>query len=127
MQTELHTNHSLLNSTATVNILGRQYALKGDVEPEQMVRVSKYVDQRLHKLRSSIPGIDVTGLLLLTALNLADELFQARQEQIEIPIDKEDLSQMSQKAERLIQMLEKGIIGEESFPLIISIINRERL
>ena len=100
------------NSKITVSLLGKQYTLKGDIEPEQILRISKYVDQRFFELKKRIPNVDVNGLLLLTALNLTDELLQARQEHE--MLDKKELSEMYEKAEQLIRMLEEGIIGEET-------------
>ena len=78
-----------------------------------MVRISKYVDCRFFELRKKIPNIDVTNLLLLTALNLTDELLRARQE--DEMVDKQELDEMHNKAEHLINILEKGIIGENEY------------
>ncbi len=106
----LETTDGKFDSKINVNLLGKEYALKGDVEPEQMLRISKYVDSRFFELRKKVPNLDVTKLLLLTALNLTDELLRARQE--DEMIDKQELDEMHNKAENLINMLENGMIGE---------------
>ena len=102
-----------LDSKVTVNLLGKEYTLKGDVDSEHMIKVSKYVDQRLRELQKQLPGLDFVKLSLLVALNLADELFQARQGESYVAID--DLNKMASKTEELICMLENGMIGEDTY------------
>ena len=104
---------SSFDSRVTVNLLGREYTLKGDVDSDYMIKISKYVDQRLRELQDKLPCVDLSKLCLLAALNLADELFQARQD--ESRVDIENLSEMASKAENLIQMLEDGIIGANTY------------
>ena len=107
------TSDQPFDSKITVNLLGKEYTLKGDVDSDYMVKVAKYVDQRLRELQKQLPGLDTTRLSLLVALNLADELFQARQD--ENHIDRDDLNKMASKTEDLIRMLESGIIGEDIY------------
>ncbi len=109
----LETINTEVDSRVTVTLLGKEYALKGDIEPEQMIRISKYVNNRFFELKKKTPDIDVTNLLLLTALNLTDELLRARQSD-EI-MNKRESDKMFKKTEKLIQMLENGLIGEEEF------------
>ena len=113
MMQRVFTSDQPFDSKVTVNLLGREYTLKGDVDSDYMVKVSKYVDQRLRELQKKLPGLDSNKLGLLVALNLADELFQARQDESYIDID--DLNKMASKAENLIQMLEEGIVGENTY------------
>ena len=101
------------DSKVTVNLLGKVYTLKGDVDSDHMVKVSKYVDQRLRELQEQLPGLDSGKLSLLVALNLADELFQARQDENHIDLD--NLNKMASKTEDLIRMLENGMIGEDTY------------
>ncbi len=64
----------------TVNILGNEYSLKGDSPPDQIRRAAEYVDDILHKLHKTNRHINLYKLLVLTSVNLADELLKLKDE-----------------------------------------------
>lgn len=101
-----------LATRAKVELMGRHYTLKGDVDPEYMVTLARYVDSKIAELKQLAQGQDPLRLALLVSLNLADELFQERHNHEGQPFDQEQLSRLEEKARGLITMLEKGIIGE---------------
>lgn len=94
--------------------MGRHYTLKGDVDPEYMRNVARYVDNKIQELRDLSLQTDVAKLSLLVALNLADELFQAREEyrSLSSTLSQEDPQAVKEKLEGMLAMLERGIIGE---------------
>ncbi len=99
-----------LVSKAKVQIMGKQYTLRGDVDPEYMVTLSRYVNEKLQELKDIAPDTDPLRMALLVALNLADELFQAKKKG-EIG-DSTELTRMQEKTMHLISMLEDGLIGD---------------
>ncbi|RME92815.1 MAG: cell division protein ZapA [Candidatus Hydrogenedentota bacterium] len=100
-------------SRVRVEILGKKYTLRGDVDTDYMVSLARYVDEKLRELKEIAPDADNTKLALLVALNLADELHRAKSGAPEIP---EDAAMLKEKTERLIQMLEEGIVGTNFQP-----------
>ena len=98
---------------AKVEIMGREYSLKGDVDPEYMILLSKYVDDKIKELKSSLREADITKLVLLTSLNIADELFEARKQASGVSaLPPRQLDQLGTKADELLSLLETGLIGE---------------
>ena len=97
-----------LISRATVELMGRQYTLKGDVDPQYMITLAEYINQKLKEMKEMAPQADPTRLALLMSLNLADELFQARNQ----PADNAELDRLQEKTRKLVEMLEEGLIGE---------------
>lgn len=100
-----------------VQIMGRHYTLKGDVDSEYMQKLAQYVNEKVNELKEMAPGLDQTRLALLVSLNMADELFQAKAHLKGYPsgisgIDEEKLKEINDRAQRLISMLEEGLIGE---------------
>ena len=95
-------------SRSRVSIMGRQYTLKGDLDPDYMALLARKVDQKIEELRAIAPNMDTLQLVILTALNYADELEQFKKEHGEEPVGDE----IGEKALSLITMLEKGIIGD---------------
>lgn len=101
-------------SRTKVEIMGRNYTLKGDVDPEYMVSLAGYVDDKLKELRDMAPDTDQTRLALLVALNIADEYFQAKKQNefLPGPEEREAQSRIEEKTKYMISLLEKGLIGE---------------
>ena len=97
-----------LISRAKVELMGRQYTLKGDVDPQYMITLAEYINQKLKEMKEMAPQADPTRLALLMSLNLADELFQARNQ----PADNAELDRLQEKTRKLVEMLEEGLIGE---------------
>ena len=97
-----------LISRAKVELMGRQYTLKGDVDLQYMITLAEYINQKLKEMKEMAPQADPTRLALLMSLNLADELFQARNQ----PADNAELDRLQEKTRKLVEMLEEGLIGE---------------
>ena len=70
-----------LPAVVTVDIAGQRYPIRSGLEPAYVVELASYVDQKLRAASESAPSSDMLGLAILTALNLADEIFRARQQQ----------------------------------------------
>ena len=87
------------NST-TVQIMGREYKIKGFADKDYIIKVAEYVNDKMKELSksSSFPSHD--RLAILAALNIADELFQEKQK------TSETLNTIEHKADDLIAMLE---------------------
>lgn len=64
-----------MESRTTVEIFGRRYELRATGSGERIVELARFVDQRMRKLSDVSPHVDPAKLAVLTALNIADELF----------------------------------------------------
>jgi len=94
-----------------VRILGREYTLKGNVDSEYMNNIALKVDERVEEIRKLFPAGDELQLVILTTLNLIDEIEQLKKNPpVNFPGTSE--ADISLKTDRLITMLEKGIIGD---------------
>ena len=62
-----------------VKILSQPYSIKSDDSPEYVRSLAAYVDQRLSQVARSTPTVDTLKVAILTALNIADELFRAKE------------------------------------------------
>lgn len=63
-------------SRTTVEIFGRRFELRAAESSEHLQRLASYVDKRMHELAEVSPHVDTAKLAVLTALNIADELFR---------------------------------------------------
>lgn len=57
----------------TVEIYGEAYALKGDIEPERVMKLAAMVDKRMRTIAKTNSQLSALKISVLAALNLADE------------------------------------------------------
>ena len=62
-----------------VQISGKEYKIKSDADPASLQRVARYVDETMAKIRKRTGAVDSTEIALLTALNVARGLHDARE------------------------------------------------
>ena len=60
----------------TIKILGQEYRVRSDVDPEHLEEVASYVDEVLREVRKNTA--DSQNAAVLAALNIASELLQLR-------------------------------------------------
>lgn len=104
---------SELERRVNVELMGKTFTIKGDADPEYMAQVAGYVNGKIIEMKR-LTSSDLTKMLLLTALNLADELFQARRG---IQVSPADAQQIEKRTQALLKMLETGLVGQYTKPL----------
>ncbi len=77
----------------TVEILGTKLQLRGGDDPGKVRNVAHYVRDRVHELAERAPTAPSLQLALLTAINIADELYAQQEdsrggEELQSAIDK---------------------------------------
>lgn len=63
----------------TVNINGIDYVVKGEA-PEYIRTLASYVDKKMRQVNQKFPQLPPQKLAVLTALNIADELYKVQQD-----------------------------------------------
>lgn len=63
-----------------VEIFGAEYRIKGEANAEYVRRVAAYVDGKMQQLAQASSTGSVSKLAILTAINIADELFRERED-----------------------------------------------
>ena len=70
-----------MSSVVTVEIAGQRYPIRSGLDERYVAELAAYVDQKMRVATDATPTTDMLGLAVLVALNIADELFRARNEQ----------------------------------------------
>jgi cell division protein ZapA len=70
-----------MSRVVTVEIAGQPYPIRSTLDERYVTELAAYVDQKMRDASDAAPTSDVLGQAVLVALNLADELFRARQQQ----------------------------------------------
>ena len=88
-----------------VRIYGQEYTISGERDEETIVRIADYVDDEMRQISrffsSNIPG----SLAVLASINIADELFGAREETARL---KEEKVRLEKEAENYLKMWDEA-------------------
>jgi len=68
-------------SVITVEIAGQRYPIRSTLDERYVAELAAYVDQKMRAAVNAAPESDMLGLAILVALNIADDVFRARQQQ----------------------------------------------
>jgi cell division protein ZapA len=65
-------------SVISVEIHGQRYPIRSTLDQDYVTRLASYVDEKMRAAADQTPTGDSLRLAVLTALNVADELFRCR-------------------------------------------------
>ena len=85
-----------------VMIGGEEYTVRSDLPPEYTREVAAYVDQALKKVLSQGPIVETHKAAILAALDITNELFQAKKDEREVA------ARLAAVADDLAKMLPPG-------------------
>ena len=97
----------------TVEIAGQRYPIRSGLDERYVAELAAYVDQKMRAAVASAPESDMLGLAILVALNIADDVFRARQQQSSVD---GELNQRALQLERLVD----GVLAQMSVPQAVS-------
>lgn len=67
------------DAVISVEIHGQRYPIRSTLDREYVARLASYVDEKMRAAADSTSAGDTLRLAVLTALNVADELFRCRE------------------------------------------------
>jgi cell division protein ZapA (FtsZ GTPase activity inhibitor) len=73
-------NKSVEARVVTVEIAGQRYPIRSSLDAALVAELAAYIDRKMALAADAAPASDSLGLAILVALNVADELFRARQQ-----------------------------------------------
>ena len=82
-----------------VEIQGQRYPIRTTLEPSYVQDLAAYVDRKMALAADASPSSDTLGLAVLTALNIADEFFRVRDQQLD---DADVLTERARALERIV-------------------------
>jgi len=64
---------------AKVEIFGQGLSLRTDGDEERLFELARFVDSKMQEVAKGTSSVDTVKIAILTALNIADELFEERE------------------------------------------------
>lgn len=82
-----------------VEVSGQRYPIRTTLDPGYVQELAGFVDRKMSLAAEASPSSDMLGLAVLTALNIADELFRARDQRLD---EAGSLSERTAALERIV-------------------------
>lgn len=93
------------SNKVSVKIYGQEYVISGEKTREHIVKVAAYVDNRMHEIANAAPSCSVSDLAVLSAVNIADETFESKDEVEEV---KKLNVQLEKDAQHYVQLWDEA-------------------
>lgn len=93
-------------NATTVEILGREYRIRGAADEAYVREVARYVDTKLREVSQGTSLTTSDRVAILAAMNIADELFQLRRSA------HDEMSTIEKKTQSLISLLDEKLSVE---------------
>ncbi len=99
-------------SIITVNIFGSEYTIKGVAEPDYIIMLANYLNNKMTNVQE-VTGIkDVKKIAILAAINITDELFELRKKIKDSYVPNDQFQEIRNKLEALISIIDKELPQE---------------
>jgi cell division protein ZapA len=86
-----------------IEVHGQRYPIRTTLDQSYVLELALYVDRKLTLAAGASPSSDTLGLAVLTALNIADELFRARDQRVN------ETDSLSARAVALEEMVDQAL------------------
>jgi cell division protein ZapA len=86
-----------------VEIYDQIYNIAGDLEPDYVAQLAKYVDLRMRQIARGTGAVDSVKVAVLAALSIADELHGVRQSR------EENEAALRSSAERCLKLIDRAL------------------
>ena len=87
-----------------ISIFGQEYSVKAPADPKYIQKIAEYVDGKMREVQSGFSSTQSsTRIAILAAMNIADELFNARQS------GDVDSTAVEQKMSSLIDFIDENL------------------
>ncbi len=98
-------------TVVTVEIAGQRYPIRSGLDERYVAELAAYVDQKMRAAVTASPESDTLGLAILVALNIADDVFRARQQQ---STSRGELNERALQLEQLVDAVLAQIMVQQA-------------
>jgi cell division protein ZapA len=86
-----------------VEIYGQTYNMQGDLDPDYVAELARYVDEKMHAAAEGARTVDSVRVAVLAALSIADEFHSLRKQQQDMR------SALRNRTERCLNLVERAL------------------
>ncbi len=92
-----------------VSIFGSDYTIIGEASEAYILSIALFVDKKMQELSKAFPNVSKEKLAVLAAINITDEFFQYKEQNLFTQNEIEEIYQ--EKTKKLISMIDQSLIG----------------
>jgi len=125
----LSIENSSNKSEVKVEILGKEYKIKGNESPEYIKNIASFVNEHMKEIQEYAPSLSTNRIIILGVLNLADKLYKVQEMNGKLKEDnnklessfkkilsennklKEQNRTLKEEYEEFLDLIEKGELG----------------
>lgn len=96
-------------SIITVNIFGNDYTIKGVAEPDYIIMLANYLNNKMTNVQEATGIKDVKKIAILAAINITDELFEIRKKIKDSYVPNEQFQEIRNRLENLISLIDNEL------------------
>jgi cell division protein ZapA len=85
-----------------VTIFGEEYSIKGDSDIETTQKVAEFVNKKMSDVQNGVPSRDKCKIAILSAMNIAEELFRYKEKCEQHLVDCEEIQKKASAISRKI-------------------------
>ena len=86
-----------------VEVHGQRYPIKTTLDASYVLELAAFVDRKMSLASDASPSSDTLALAILSALNIADELFRTRDQQLD------EAGSLTERAEALERIVDQAL------------------
>jgi len=86
-----------------VRLFGREYRIKGHGNKKYVEELADFINRTADEIQRNTNVVSTLDLVVLTLLNVADELFRSRQ------VKDATLEELEEKTKKLIKAIDRGV------------------
>ena len=83
-----------------LNILGKEYSIKSNLEEKSLNQISEYLNQKVTEVLKTTKTVATNNILILTAMNIANDYFQEKN------LNEEIIATVDTKSDKLIDYID---------------------
>ena len=86
-----------------MRLFGREYSIRGQGNRKYVQKLADFIMERAEVIRRQATVVSTMDLVILTLLNITDELFQSKQ------IKEKTLKELEEKTDRLLKAIDRVV------------------
>ncbi len=94
-------------SIITVNIFGSEYTIKGVAQPDYIISLAAYLNNKMTEVQEATGLKDAKKIAILAAINISDELFEAKKQLKDDYVPNSQLASIRNRIEELISLIDR--------------------
>jgi cell division protein ZapA len=101
-------------SVITVNIFGNEYTIKGVAKPDYIISLANFLNNKMTEVQEATGLKDAKKIAILAAINISDELFEAKRAMKESFVPNDQLAAIRNRVESLIAEIDRDVPSDNN-------------